>query len=53
MERRQELEHVRAIAVDARPWHRAGGHAVQELGFALAGFVETLRWLQDLSLIHI
>jgi methylmalonyl-CoA mutase len=44
---RMHLEHVRAIAVDARPWHRAGGHAVQELGLALAGFVETLRWLQD------
>jgi len=44
---RMNYEHVRALAVDARPWHRAGAHAVQELGLALAGFVETLRWLQD------
>ena len=44
---RMHFEHVRAIAIDARPWHRAGGHVVQELGFALAAFVETLRWLQD------
>jgi len=44
---RMHFEHVRALAVDARPWHRAGGHAVHELGLALAGFVEALRWLQD------
>lgn len=44
---RMHFEHVRAIAVDSRPWHRAGGHVVQELGLALACFVEDLRWLQD------
>ncbi|MEZ6016776.1 MAG: methylmalonyl-CoA mutase family protein [Planctomycetota bacterium] len=44
---RMHFEHLRALAVDARPWQRAGGHAVQELGLALAGFVETLRWLES------
>ncbi len=35
----------RALAVDASPWYRAGGHAVQELGYALAAYAEVLRWL--------
>ncbi len=44
---RIHYEHVRSLAVDARHWHRTGADVVQELGLALAGFVETLRWLQD------
>lgn len=35
-----------SMAVDASVWHRAGGHAAQELGFALATFVQYLRWLE-------
>jgi methylmalonyl-CoA mutase len=36
-----------SIAVDAGIWHRAGAHAAQELGFALATFVQYLRWLEE------
>lgn len=36
-----------SLAVDAGVWHRAGAHAAQELGFALATFVQYLRWLED------
>ncbi len=35
----------RALAVDASPWYRAGGHALQELGYALASYAEMMRWL--------
>ncbi|QDV09610.1 Methylmalonyl-CoA mutase small subunit [Planctomycetes bacterium Poly30] len=44
---RIKLNHGRSIAIDASVWHRAGGHAAQELGFALATFVQYLRWLED------
>ena len=36
-----------SLAVDAGVWHRAGAHAAQELGFALATFVQYLRWLEE------
>ena len=36
-----------SLAVDASVWHRAGAHAAQELGFALATFVQYLRWLEE------
>ncbi len=39
------MPRARALAVDASPWHRAGGHAVQELGYALAAYAEMLRWM--------
>ncbi|MEM1450648.1 MAG: methylmalonyl-CoA mutase family protein [Planctomycetota bacterium] len=47
---RAHLDGARSLAVDAGVWHRAGGHAVLELGYALAGFVETLRWLEEKGL---
>lgn len=36
----------RALAVDAGPWHDAGGDLVLELALAAAGFAEMLRWLE-------
>ncbi|MEM9378870.1 MAG: methylmalonyl-CoA mutase family protein [Planctomycetota bacterium] len=47
---RAHLDRARSLAIDAGVWHRAGGHAVLELGYALAGFVETLRWLEQKGL---
>lgn len=44
---RMHLDRARSLAVDAGVWHRAGAHAVQELGFAAAGFIEMLRWLEE------
>jgi len=35
----------RALAIDAGPWHDAGGDLVDELALACAGFAEMLRWL--------
>lgn len=46
---RHALEHMggsRAFAVDAGPWHDAGGDLVDELALACAGFAQTLRWLE-------
>lgn len=47
---RLQLDRARSLAVDASVWHRAGGHAVHELGYALSSFVEMLRWLEDAGL---
>ena len=47
---RIELDRARSLAVDAGVWYRAGGHAVLELGYALASFVEMLRWLEESGL---
>lgn len=43
----ERMPRSRALAVDASPWSRAGGHAVQELGYALAAYAETLRALVE------
>jgi methylmalonyl-CoA mutase len=37
---------VQTVCVHSRPWHEAGGNAVQELAFALATGVEYVRALQ-------
>ena len=47
---RIELDRARSLAIDAGIWYRAGGHAVLELGYALASFVEMLRWLEESGL---
>ncbi|MBD3167267.1 methylmalonyl-CoA mutase, partial [bacterium] len=40
----------KTVWVHGEPWHNAGGSAVQELAFALAGAVEYLRELTERSL---
>ncbi|MGG1675000.1 acyl-CoA mutase large subunit family protein [Neobacillus sp. NRS-1170] len=44
---KQFVPHVQTIIVDARPYHEAGGNAVQELAFAIAGGLEYLRNLEN------
>lgn len=44
------LPGVRAIVVDALPFHDAGGTDAQELGFALAAGVEYLRAMRERGL---
>ncbi|MFF1695003.1 methylmalonyl-CoA mutase family protein [Streptomyces sp. NPDC058257] len=46
----QEYPHLRALAVDALPYHEAGGSAAQELGASLATAVAYLRELTDAGL---
>ncbi|HEY9843649.1 MAG TPA: methylmalonyl-CoA mutase family protein [Candidatus Obscuribacterales bacterium] len=36
---------LRAVVIDAVPWHEAGAHAAQELAFATAAMVETIQQL--------
>lgn len=45
-----EAPGLRALLVSARPYHDAGGSAVDELAFSLATAVEYLRWLTDRGL---
>ncbi|MFE1806051.1 methylmalonyl-CoA mutase small subunit [Streptomyces sp. NPDC059533] len=42
-----DYPHVRALAVDALPYHEAGGSAAEELGLSLATGVAYLRALTD------
>lgn len=44
---RLHIDNGTSLSVDAGVWHRAGAHAAQELGFALATFVQYLRWLEE------
>ncbi|MGW5867691.1 methylmalonyl-CoA mutase small subunit [Streptomyces sp. NPDC055239] len=46
----QEYPNLRALAVDALPYHEAGGSAAQELGASLATAVAYLRELTDAGL---
>ncbi len=43
---RMKLDRSRALCVDAGVWQQAGAHAVQELTYAAASFIEMLRWLE-------
>ncbi len=46
----EHAPHLQTICIHSRPWHEAGGNAVQELAFTLAIAVEYLRKMNQAGL---